>query len=538
MTTFPRNILASMVLSLVTAYVALLPQFYLMYEKGNRYTTGWSPRSRAGILLAIGLLGACYALGYWMLRAGAVVLSRRQDRVDCGRLVYDFSLWVMLAVLFRTIMAISFLTGELPEWAIRAIDSPINKTLWYFMLPAIGWLIHRGAMERGILAIYRLMVIIFALFLLQAFRWDIYTNDSSGQAISARGTQQNNQGSLYIFLFDEWSYEHSFGHPEFSLTQMPRLTEFLGQSTLFHRAYSPAAGSGVSIPRFLYQPDERIQSYSYADVQRLLLDNGFMALNLKSIFDLSDRHFKFVAGTYLHYYVILGSKVDRILRFDDNNIRYSLLERVMDLLFTQVDFLGKFGVPIPAHGQSPLSASGWQSLAMEFQSRIRPVISDVLPALPDQSIAFFHLYLPHPPYLFMRDWTRRNPLTFSDPGTIGLYQENVYAIDAVIGDIMGHLKNRGDFDSSMIVITSDHSWKYHYSASWEELDPEPYLPEKHVPLIIKYPGQVRGGSVDMPIRTVELHPQFDSFLNVPDRMRQWVVRWNAGETTNAWFMPD
>ena len=90
MTTFPRNILASMVLSLVTAYVALLPQFYLMYEKGNRYTTGWPPSQPGGYSPGNRPTGGRYALGYWMLRAGAVVLSRRQDRVDCGRLVAIF----------------------------------------------------------------------------------------------------------------------------------------------------------------------------------------------------------------------------------------------------------------------------------------------------------------------------------------------------------------------------------------------------------------------------------------------------------------
>jgi len=251
--------------------------------------------------------------------------------------------------------------------------------------------------------------------------------------------------------------------------------------------------------------------------------NELLNLDLKSIFDLSDRHFAFVSGFYLHYSGIVGGKADCIYPFYSPNRRFSLTEEMMTLLYTQIAFLGKFGVDLPPP-TDPL-----KSMYVEFQTRIRPVLNDVLPRLPDNHVSLFHICLPHGPYLFNRDWTpRANPGSMVSTN-VADYLENVYAMDAVIGDIIQCLKTRGDFDSSLIVFFADHSWREKFSRPEAEMDLDQFAPEKHVPLIIKYPRQSRGGESSLPILLTELHPLFEAFLTNPAQVIRWSSEWNAGK---------
>lgn len=525
--------------SFSAAYIALLPQFYLMYERGNRYTLGWSARGRASILIAIAILGSIYGLSYLIFRRAAVYIDLRQSRINYQRLVFNVAGWIGLALVCRSVMAIAFLTDQLSDTAMQGVNSLWTKGFCYVVVPGSLLVFYRQFFERATATLYRLLTIVFMLFLLQIFLWAPYADDSGNQSFPTTSASEAEPGSLYIFLFDEWSYEDSFGHPVFSLTNMPHLTELLGHSTLFHKAFSPAVCTGVSVPRFLYQTDARMRSFTFNDVMTRLAGNRFIPLKMKSIFDLSDRHFKFIAGTYLHYHSILGPKVDRIINFDNTGSRYSLMGRVRDFLLTQVDFLRHFGVTMPGQIRSPLSASGWYSSTRVLQSRIRPVLNDVLPKLPANTIAFFHMYLPHNPYLYYRDWTLRDSQDDSKFDLVTLYQENVYAIDPVIDDIVSRLKARGDYDSSMIVIMSDHAFKYRYGEGieiWEKLDPGVQIPAKHIPLIIKYPGQLRGGDWYDPVLVMDLYPQFNDFLNTPDKMGQWVAQWNSGASSNPAYV--
>ena len=528
-----RCILSSAALCIVAAFVALLPQFYLTYDIGNRYAMGWSPQFRASILIAISILAALYFILYAGMGLAAGLLSRWFGRLDWKRGAFDLALWIMAALLFRSVMAIAYATEEMPGTVLRIVDAPATKVLFYFVLPAGGCALRRRAFEKIVVGLYRILAVLCVLFAAQAFTWDIYSNENSAADIPAERGDKKNANSLYIFLFDEWSFDDTFGNPEFSLDHMPHLAEFLRHSTLFRNAHSPSVLTTVSIPRFLYQSDPRIYSYSLREMEWGLQHNDFLPLKLTSIFDLSDQHFKHLSGFLLYYSGIVGSHVDCLIPFYDYNSRYSLKERVLVLLHTQLSFLGKFGWAVP------LSIQPQNWTGHEFQARIRPILNDILPRLPYKSIAFFHICLPHGPFIFDRAWNPLpNPAVGWNTPHLRTYLENVYAMDAVIGDIVRILKARGDYDSSLLVFLSDHSWKAKYSDKEEVLDRESFIPEKHVPLLIKYPGQVRGGTVETPIVTTELHPFFQDYLTVPEKMARWVSGWNAGTEPDALYDPE
>ena len=80
-------------------------------------------------------------------------------------------------------------------------------------------------------------------------------------------------------------------------------------------------------------------------------------------------------------------------------------------------------------------------------------------------------------------------------------------------------------------MTSDHGMRPEGAELWERLDAETYNSEKHVPLIVKYPGQRCRADGDAPLTAAQLHPLFSDFLNDPEKVAQWAASQDAGDGT-------
>lgn len=530
-----KSILHFCLLCFACAYVALLPQFYLVYEQGNRYTLGWSTDSRATLLIALALLATGYAVLYAGFRALAAGLDKIQWKVDCARLLEALVVWFMTVLLLRSLMALAHATEVLPAFLLQGIDSPPMKIACYVVLPAGLLLCCRKRYAQVTGSAYGLLGILFVLLLLQSFWWDVNAPSDRLDALPPEKETPGPANSLYIFLFDEWDYGATFGNPEFPLEQMPHLRELLQHATLFRDAYSPGVETTVSIPRFLFQPDERTRRFSYSDLRSRVLGNTFPPAGLQSIFDLSDHHFKCVSGAYLHYPDILDSRADCCIPVYDSFSRYSVIDGVKGLLSSQIAFLEKFGGPAPIQYFNPFLSSGWIDLTQKTQMRMRPVLDEILSRVPSPNITFFHMLLPHPPTLVNRDGTLR---PYASCFGREAYWEGLAAADVLIGDFVRILQERGDYDSSLIAILSDHGLKDKYDRPFGEIDPGIYIPEKHVPLILKYPGQKRGGESSDPILLMDLHPLFRDFLASPEKVTDWVSRWNAEPGLPAFYAPE
>lgn len=87
---------------------------------------------------------------------------------------------------------------------------------------------------------------------------------------------------------------------------------------------------------------------------------------------------------------------------------------------------------------------------------------------------FLHLYEPHAPY---RDG----------------YDAEVARVDAIVGRFLGFLKQRGLYDRSLIVILSDHGEGLGDHGE-DEHGVFVYRESLQVPILVKLPGNVRGGA--------------------------------------------
>jgi hypothetical protein len=152
----------------------------------------------------------------------------------------------------------------------------------------------------------------------------------------------------------------------------------------------------------------------------------------------------------------------------------------------------------------------WKPHVEDFKSILAAADGD----LEDGSINFMllHLPVPHPPGFYDR---KTGQLT-AMPTT---YMDNLALADRYLAHVRALLEQRGEWDSSTVVVMGDHSWRTQLlwvkSPVWtaeEErasgggaFDPRPAY-------IVKLAGQQTGARIDTPFRAVETRALLDALL--------------------------
>ena len=136
---------------------------------------------------------------------------------------------------------------------------------------------------------------------------------------------------------------------------------------------------------------------------------------------------------------------------------------------------------------------------------------------------FLNYYDPHAPFRAPEPHTfhflepeRRGERAFDDPGSwIDLYDAEIRYADASLGELIAALEQRGLFENTLAIVTSDHGelfgeqgrWGHGQSLSQAEL---------HVPLIVRYPGPgAPAGRRSDPIQLVDVPALVLEVLGLP-----------------------
>lgn len=115
-------------------------------------------------------------------------------------------------------------------------------------------------------------------------------------------------------------------------------------------------------------------------------------------------------------------------------------------------------------------------------------VLNVITQQPKNTFAVFHYPLPHNPYLFDEDGEFCGPdKIVYEYGNVEGYERNLAALDRFIGEVVAAMKRAGRFDDALIILTSDHTFRYDPQREAGHIT----CPLTHVPLIIKTPGQRR-----------------------------------------------
>ncbi|EMM73610.1 sulfatase-like hydrolase/transferase [Leptospira weilii] len=216
------------------------------------------------------------------------------------------------------------------------------------------------------------------------------------------------------------------------------------------------------------------------------------------------------------------------------------------ILETQIFLLPIVTGSIPGAGEYFEAIRGFPSLGDD--SKILP---DLLAGLKKEGNPFFTVFFSSvthfpfsPPYPYYKIFTNSeyygkfkyfkfvNPSDSSELSSYdqeqirGLFQASIYSFDDSVGKILEHLKKEGIYDSTLIVLTSDHGESLfeadHSHGHGEHLRGEAVT---HIPLLIKFPRNVGAGRRFAGISSsLDLFPTLLSF--VANRVRDFSLREN------------
>jgi arylsulfatase A-like enzyme len=138
---------------------------------------------------------------------------------------------------------------------------------------------------------------------------------------------------------------------------------------------------------------------------------------------------------------------------------------------------------------------------------------------------FLHLLGPHWPYLPPKDFIGRfgaRPRDISgvldlvlyrrQPGGSeeiqelkDLYDSEVAFVDRELGRFFDELEALGLFETSLIILTSDHGEAFYEHGYWQHSDTL-YEEMIRVPLIVKWPGKSQSRNVRLPVSLIDIFP--------------------------------
>lgn len=127
-------------------------------------------------------------------------------------------------------------------------------------------------------------------------------------------------------------------------------------------------------------------------------------------------------------------------------------------------------------------------------------------------LRIFHLATPHPPGA--TEFTETISSTPPKHGTA--IAENYAIADSIFGEIRSILEDREEWDSSLVILTSDHGlrsfWQDWGCLSEEDREVLQNRDEFHVPLMLKWPGGKEAVSVERPVSTMIIAPLVRAYL--------------------------
>ncbi len=487
--------------ALGVAYACLLPRFYALTNAETRFTFKWGWSNYGAILLAVSILGGIFWIAavlpsLWMRKAG-LESARRFVHVGYGLLA--------CMVFTRCVVDIAHDSVGLSAMSPGGIFENVGGRGVLLGLPSLLFLV---LMRRRFLAFARTLCILFFLMFLVfcavGLTYPRYEQYGEWPALpEATGDRARGGANVFILFFDEWSYERTY--PEGELRgDLPNLAKFSNEADTYSRHFSAGPTTLPSLSRFLLQRDASFLSKDYRALLRALRANRRPAG--PSIFTGHSSHFRAAFGMHLDYPLILGADMDYVATVPYMDSAATLAQRTTELLVSQLIWMRHLGVPVQLLTQRG-RGGGVNILQMQISlSRKLAQRTSVEPVY-----AFCHFLLPHPPYAWDSGGMRVGQMDFRSTGDA--YLGNMRYMDSVLGDFIELLKEAKTYDNTLLIVTSDHSWRSD-PAVWsdvpgdEDYEREDPLVEsrmKHVPLLVKRPHQAAPRQIHDALPALQLY---------------------------------
>lgn len=473
----------------------------------------------------------------WALFTALLLLAERPGRGQ-------FMIWsgILLALPRIVLKNISMLVGfRLLHWVTFLL---ISVCLGSFVWLSLGWSPRQmPAFER----VRQFFTVIFAFVALNGvvilsqllwYRWQV--RDLNAPAVlhqrSVNEAHNLARARVIWILFDELSYQQVYERRYPGLA-LPAFDALAHESTAFTRVIPAGAYTEEVVPSLLTGwPVDSIRASSNG--RQLSLHNPVTGAwqrfdQHQTVFQdaLNDGYRTAVTGWYNPYCRILPQVLDRC--FWTLHFPYpggiapgrSVVANARSQIVERVDAAAALLLP---HHQSTvddldtrLHVADYVGLRSSADAMLNDSATDFL---------FLHMPVPHPLGIYNR---RRGVLTTYPTS----YIDNLALADKYLAHVRQLLEQRGEWDSSTIIVMGDHSWRT--SFIWSKMD-DWTAEEKAAShnaqfddrpaYLIKLPAQQQGARIDAPFKAIHTRSLLDTLLanrlHTADDLKAWARKQN------------
>ena len=461
----------------------------------NRFYMLFAPVDTAALaldLITVALLAAAGLHGLARVTAG---------RSDRWLAPWFYFLAVLAAFNFRPMLRLALVPHA--PW----LSGPVYYLLiWTLggLLTAAGYAWRRmgnGASVGWRYSVYLWPLLpILAVNLLLAPRWPV-----EGPVPSELGPRPEGAGpSVVVVILDMVGYEDAFTPAGQIRSELPQLAAFARAATVFHRARSPGDETGRSLPGLLLQEEVGIIELAHQEARwkpaaapeaparraeefGRALPYAFARAGFRRV----------LIGYYLPYAALMPGAFDAVLTGSYYGAALGA-DAGRGLATACLHQWVRFA----EESKDPLSAAAKQlGVTAELFGRYYRNLNGAVHAeglryfregLSPGDFAVLHLPVPHQPYVFAADggpsgWAGLDPAGY--PGQLA------YA-DRLFGEWMQALRDSGRWDESWVIMLSDHGPHFRDYAGTPD-------GKRHVPFLVKAPGQTDRRDVREPIRLAD-----------------------------------
>jgi len=301
--------------------------------------------------------------------------------------------------------------------------------------------------------------------------------------ISSHASSQALENNMIILLFDEMSYNFLYRN-NFIDSKYPNFKYLSSISNNYHSATSPGNQTLTSIPGLLScQRYEKIEmkynsifSYPRAEKKEVL------DIRSNNLFSLAkEKGLKtFLFGSYLPYCELCSADLNACRSYSIYN--HGTIKRNFSLLNP---FLTTFNIWPRQYPQGIIknrSISKWQK---EQTEEIYTLTMKVLDSS-EPFLIFTHFYFTHVPFVYRKTgyYTNKDPFLESPEN----YRNQLDYADHILGKFIDRLKKNNKFETSTIILLSDHNIRSMYPEN-----------KNAIPLIVKGVGQKSKKDFNSPV---------------------------------------
>lgn len=279
--------------------------------------------------------------------------------------------------------------------------------------------------------------------------------------------------SIFFIVFDELSYQYLYESEEVK-ADYKSIKNFSDDAKNFHLAYAPGVATLQSMPSYVAGKQLDGVQISQGEIRSVnkngeLIGNPFLDEN---IFTLA-KSFGFqtaLMGWYHNYCAYLYEELDFCRAFS----LYKFVSKKDG--FSLANSFGTNLILLPY--QKPFGYLKIQSSMRSHANTVANILASSKYAMEkfDRSFQFLHFPIPHSPFIF--DGSQYVFKSDAYIQTDKNYYEQLVLVDNVFGEFVAGLKRLGIYNSSTIILTSDHNYRIMFD------DDE----DARVPLLIKSKG--------------------------------------------------